>query len=49
MVFKDSNNFNIPCLYKELKDLNFDYLYNNLNKLPIIDLNKGLKWIREKL
>ena len=49
VVFKDSNNFHIPCLHKELQDLNFDYLYNNLNKLPIIDLNKGLNWIREKL
>ena len=49
VVFKESNNFYIPCLFKELKSQNFDYFHQNFNKLPIIELDEGFDWIKNKI
>ena len=49
VIFKNKKQYFIPDLYMQNKDLDFDYLFENFNKLPVIDLDSGLKWISEKL
>ena len=49
MIFKNKKQYFIPDLYMQNKDLDFDYLFENFKKLPVIELDSGLKWISEKL
>ena len=49
VIFKNKKQFIIPDLYMKNKDLDFDYLFENFKKLPVIELDSGLKWISEKL
>ena len=49
VIFKKQKETFIPDSYDEFKDLPFQYLYENFNLLPTIDIEKGLKWIKSKL
>tara|TARA_S200000501_G_C20851162_1_gene755702 strand:- start:100 stop:864 length:765 start_codon:yes stop_codon:yes gene_type:complete len=49
VIFKNSNEYYIPDLGSEYKDLDYDYFFNNFNKLSVIDLDSGLRWISESL
>ena len=49
VIFKNKKHYFIPDLYLQNKDLDFDYLFENFKKLPVIELDSGLKWISEKL
>ena len=49
VIFKIQKETFIPDYYNEFKDLSFQYLYENFDSLPIIDIEKGLKWIKSKL
>lgn len=48
VIFKNKSKLDIPDYYPKLKDLSFEYLYENYNRLPIVELEKGLKWIKKQ-
>ena len=45
IIFKEKEKPLIPDFYEKFNNLKFDYFYNNINKLPIIDHIEGLDWI----
>jgi len=49
VIFKNSNKYYIPDSFNEFKDLNYDFYFENFNKLPVINLEVGLKWIKERI
>ncbi len=49
VIFKEKEKPFIPDFYEEFNNLKFDYFYNNVNKLPIINHIEGLDWIISNL
>ncbi len=49
VIFKNSSEYFIPNLANKLNNLNYDYFFNNFNKLATLDLDNGTNWIREYL
>ncbi len=49
VIFKKQKETYIPDSYDEFKDLPFQYLYENFDLLPTVDIENGLKWIENNL
>lgn len=49
VIFKKQKSTFLPDFYQDLKDVSFDYLYENFSSLPITNIEGGLNWIKESL